>query len=136
MRANFTESSPERDAVVARGCSSPIKTASGVWMRCGARIKSRCASCAELYRNDWVAIARSGVFDGPVEHFRFYLLTLTAPTFGRVHRVPRDGGKPPARCGCGAFHTVRDAGLRGVPLDPASYDYAGQVAWNRDSGVL
>lgn len=58
-----------------------------------------------------------------------YLLTLTAPTFRRVHRVPRDGGKPPARCGCGAFHTARYAGLRGVPLDPASYDYAGQVAW-------
>ncbi len=105
-------------------------------MRCGSRIKNRCASCAELYRNDWAAIARSGVFDGPVEDFRFYLLTLTAPTFGRVHRVPRDGGKPPVRCGCGSVHTVKDAGLRGVPLDPASYDYAGQVAWNRDSGVL
>lgn len=31
---------------------------------------------------------------------------------------------------------LRDAGLRGVPLDPSSYDYAGQVAWNRDAGVL
>jgi hypothetical protein len=32
-------------------------------------------------------------------------------------------------------HTAA-AALRGVPLDASSYDYAGQVAWNRDSGVL
>ncbi|MRH28151.1 hypothetical protein GH740_02335 [Microbacterium sp. SYP-A9085] len=76
------------------------------------------------------------MFDGPVERFRFYLLTLTAPSFGRVHRVPREGGGRPDRCGCGATHTARDAALRGVPLDPATYDYAGQVAWNRDAGVL
>ena len=29
-----------------------------------------------------------------------------------------------------------DTGLRGVPLDLATYDYASQVAWNRDAGVL
>jgi hypothetical protein len=40
------------------------------------------------------------------------------------------------RCRCGATHGFRDAGLRGVPLDSGSYDYAGQVAWNRDAGVL
>ncbi len=136
MAERTSEDNAARASVLERGCSSPIKATSGIWVRCGSRIKSRCPSCAELYRNDWAAIARSGVFDGPVEDFRFYLLTLTAPTFGRVHRVPRDGGKPPARCGCGAVHTARDAGLRGVPLDPVSYDYAGQVAWNRDSGVL
>ena len=130
----------ERDTppadVLERGCSSPIKTSSGVWVRCGSRIKSRCASCAELYRKDWAAIARSGVFDGPVGDFRFYLLTLTAPSFGAVHRVPREGREKGARCRCGRVHTARDAVLRGVPLDPASYDYAGQVAWNRDAGVL
>lgn len=35
------------------------------------------------------AIARSGVFDSDVARFRFYLLTLTAPSFGKVHRVLR-----------------------------------------------
>lgn len=104
-------------------------------MRCGSRVKSQCESCSELYRGDWAAIARSGIFDGPVEQFRFYLLTLTAPSFGQVHRVPRTSQSTPV-CGCGVRHTVDDAGLRGVPLNPSTYDYAGQVAWNRDSGVL
>jgi hypothetical protein len=133
MRANSEKIDPGAAEVLARGCSSPVKTATGVWVRCGSRIKSKCGSCAELYRGDWAAIARSGVFDGPVEDFRFYLLTLTAPSFGGVHRVPREGA---ARCRCGRSHDANDAGLRGVPLDSGSYDYAGQVAWNRDAGVL
>lgn len=136
MRADSESVDPGAAEVLARGCSSPVKTATGVWVRCGSRIKSKCGSCAELYRGDWAAIARSGVFDGPVEDFRFYLLTLTAPSFGGVHRVPRDGGPRDSRCRCGVTHTARDAGLRGVPLDAAGYDYAGQVAWNRDAGVL
>lgn len=136
MRATTEEDATARAAVLARGCASPIRTATGVWVRCGSRIKSRCESCAELYRGDWAAIARSGVFDGPVENFRFYLLTLTAPSFGRVHRVPRDGGRRVGRCGCGVGHSASDAGLRGVPLDGGQYDYDGQVAWNRDAGLL
>jgi hypothetical protein len=111
-------------------------TKAGIAVRCQSRIRSVCASCAELYRGDWAAIARSGVFDGPVQNFRFYLLTLTAPSFGRVHRVPKVEGAKVGPCGCGASHTVANADLRGVPLDMASYDYAGLVAWNRDSGLL
>ncbi|MFC0680530.1 replication initiator [Lysobacter korlensis] len=118
------------------GCVRPYKRKSGDFVRCGSRVRSTCPSCAELYRGDWAAIGRSGVFDGRAERYRFYLLTLTAPSFGRVHRVPRSKGSRPKRCGCGALHELRDAGLRGVPLDPATYDYAGQVAWNRDASVL
>jgi len=125
----------EAESVLSRHCSHPILVAGGVWVRCGSRAKSRCPSCAVLYRNDWAAIARSGVFDGPVQDFRFYLLTLTAPSFGAVHRVPRSADARRHSCRCGVVHTAND-GLRGVPLDPASYDYAGQVAWNRDAGVL
>ncbi len=76
------------------------------------------------------------MFDGPVENYRFYLLTLTAPSFGPVHRVPPSESAVVSRCACGVVHALADAGLRGVPLDPARYDYDGQVAWNRDSGVL
>lgn len=135
MAVHTPEDRAARAAILERGCWSPVKTATGVWVRCGSRIKSKCESCAELYRGDWAAIARSGVFDGPVEDFRFYLLTLTAPSFGGVHRVPRDGATV-TRCRCGVTHTAADVGLRGVPLDAAGYDYAGQVAWNRDAGVL
>lgn len=117
-------------------CARPIEVAGGLHVRCGSRVQSKCPSCAELYRGDWAAIARSGVFDGPVERFRFYLLTLTAPSFGGVHRVPRHSGASLHRCTCGDVHAAEEAGLRGVPLDPLKYDYAGQVAWNRDAGVL
>jgi hypothetical protein len=76
------------------------------------------------------------VFEVRAEDFRFYLLTLTAPSFGRVHRVPRTGASKSRRCGCGVTHTPADVDLRGVPLDPSAYDYLGQVAWNRDAGTL
>jgi hypothetical protein len=122
--------------IIARGCAHPIKTTTGVWVRCGSRVKSKCESCAELYRGDWAALARSRIFDGPVEDFRFYLLTLTAPSFGQVHRVPRADDVRGTKCGCGLQHRATDAGLRGVPLHPSTYDYTGQVAWNRDAGLL
>lgn len=127
-----TESPP----YVPLGCEHPFRTKSGVLVRCQSRLRSRCASCSELYRGDWAAIARSGVFDGPIERYRFYLLTLTAPSFGRVHRIPKGERSAVGRCGCGDLHTAADADLRGVPLDPSTYDYPGLVAWNRDSGLL
>lgn len=132
------QDSPEsaEQARFTGNCARPFKTASGLYVRCQSRVKSKCPSRAELYRGDWAAIARSGVFDGPAEQYRFYLLTLTAPSFGRVHRVPRSPDARGSNCGCGALHSSTDVELRGVPLDPTSYDYLGQVAWNRDAGVL
>ena len=136
MRADSETIEPGAADVLARGRPPPIKTTSGVWVQCGSRIKSKCASCGKPDRGDWAAIARSGVFDGPVAEFRFYLLTLTAPSFGRVRRVPRDGGQRVGVCGCVIEHAATDAVLRGVPLDGGVYDYDGQVAWNRDAGLL
>lgn len=136
MEADEKHLDDQAESIMSRHCSRPIETATGVMVRCGSRVKSRCPSCAELYRGDWAAIARSGIFDGPVENYRFYLLTLTAPSFGQVHRVPRSADVRAARCGCGATHAATEATLRGVPLDTSSYDYRGQVAWNRDAGVL
>lgn len=124
------------DSAGFAGCVRPYRTRSGAWVRCQSRLRSKCPSCAELYRGDWAAIARSGVFDGPVQNFRFYLLTLTAPSFGSVHRVPKSENERVKVCGCGVTHAVEDAALRGVPLLPEFYDYAGTVAWNRDSGLL
>lgn len=127
------------NAVIERSCSAPFEVAPGVSVRCGSRVKSKCPGCAELYRADWAAIARSGVFDGPIEQYAFYLLTLTAPSFGQVHRVPNVAkGQTTVKhpCSCGVWHTVADAGLLGVAVDCLSYDYAGQAAWNRDMGIL
>lgn len=121
---------------VPLGCSRPYRLKSGEYVRCQSRLTSKCPSCAELYRGDWAAIARSGIFDCDPVAFRFYLLTLTAPSFGGVHRDPKAAGVKVGRCRCGVVHTFADVKLRGVPLDAAGYDYAGAVAWNRDSGVL
>ena len=134
MATGKNEQDAERDEVISHGCVRPIRISSGVWVRCGSRLTGKCPSCAELYRGDWAAIARSGIFDGPLANFRFYLLTLTAPSFGAVHRIPRSEMKQAKRCRCGALRRVKDASLRGVPLDPSTYDYAGQVRWNRDAG--
>lgn len=127
---------PDDESRAPLVCLRPFTTKSGHTVRCGSRVSSTCPACAELYRGDWAAIARSGVFDGPVESYRFYLLTLTAPSFGPVHRVPRSEASAVSRCGCGVLHALADVGLRGVPLHASSYDYDGQVAWNRDSGLL
>ena len=118
------------------GCLRPFEVTPGVFVRCQSRIRSKCPSCAELCRGDWAAIARSGVFDDErVKHYRFYLLTLTAPSFGPVHRVPKPGQRVNG-CRCGVTHSAEDVALRGMPLDSGTYDYAGLVEWNRDAGVL
>ena len=63
----------------------------------------------------------------------WFFLTLTAPSFGLIHRVPRQGQR---RCRCGGLHDSDDGDFRGVAIDPDSYEYEGQVCWNRDCGVL
>lgn len=86
----------------------------GQFVRCQSRRRSQCVSCSELTRNDWAAIGRSGVFDSeklPVSGFRFYFLTLTAPSFGPVDEV-------------------------GAARDEITNDYEGQVYWNQLSSGL
>uniref|UniRef100_UPI0037CA64C0 replication initiator n=1 Tax=Salinibacterium sp. TaxID=1915057 RepID=UPI0037CA64C0 len=102
MRADDETLDREAESIISRNCVRPFEVLPGVFVRCRTRVKSKCPSCAELYRGDWAAIARSGVFDGPVQAFRFYLLTLTAPSFGRVHHVSRARDAAPRKCNCGA----------------------------------
>lgn len=125
-------------ALVNGRCSRPVETAGGFLVRCGSRRVAVCPSCAEMVRGDWATIARSGVFDPPAgKRFRFYLLTLTAPSFGSAHAIPNAAkGHEARRCRCGARHTEADAALSGVPVDPDAYDYAGTVAFNYGFGRL
>jgi hypothetical protein len=119
-------------ALASSSCTRPVLLPNGVAIRCRSRLKSWCPSCAEQTRGDWAAIARDGVFNVPAgQRFRFYLLTLTAPGFGRVHYVPNAAkGRKSRRCGCGASHGEADVGLSGVPVDNDTYDYDGVVAFN------
>jgi len=122
-------------SVLEKFCSAPVKVEGGWSVRCGSRLKSKCQSCATIYSNDWSAIIRSGVFEADVAEFQWIFLTLTAPSWGRTHSVPKDASAASA-CRCGERHTAADGAVRGAPVDVTEYDYEGAVRWNRDLGKL
>ncbi|CAL9502397.1 hypothetical protein SUDANB60_03452 [Streptomyces sp. enrichment culture] len=104
---------------------------------CGNRRASRCPSCAWTYAGDTYHLIRAGLAgddrrDIPAsvrDHPRVFV-TLTAPSFGRVHNRPDHGA-----CRCGTRHAP-DAPELGTALDPATYDYAGAVLFNNHAGQL
>lgn len=99
---------------------------------------SACPSCAQLYMRDVAAIFRSGVFDAPPDTSpsSMMFLTLTAPSFGAVHRVPGRTSEQFWNCKCGATHGASAQHLRGIPLDVDTYRYEDAVAWNNGVGPL
>ncbi|MEU8355942.1 replication initiator [Nonomuraea sp. NPDC048882] len=116
-------------------------------IRCGNRRASRCPSCSELYRRDTYHLIRAGLLGGAKgvpatvrEHPKVFA-TLTAPSFGPVHRGAGKDGKPqvchPRRTGLACFqrHKADDTRI-GQPLDPDTYDYIGHVLWNAHAGDL
>lgn len=118
-------------------CLNPLamrnnETGETVNVRCGTRSEKKCAGCSWLYKKDTAKILRSGLVDGA---YRYFFLTLTAPSFGRTHLVPKRGER--RRCRCGVWHDAeKDIDLRGVPLDCDRYDYAGQALFNYQIGKL
>ncbi len=123
-------------------CQNPVEVTDSrgrSWMtRCMNREAARCPSCSRVTTQDWAAIMRSGVFNAPpsASSSRWMFLTLTAPSFGPVHYVPRDHQRT-RRCACAATHNSRrDDHLRGSAVHPNTYRYDDQVRWNRDSGRL
>ncbi|MGP4112516.1 replication initiator [Streptomyces sp. 4N509B] len=120
-------------------------------VRCRNRRASVCAPCSRLHAGDTFHLVRAGLVGGkglPSEvrgHPRLFV-TLTAPSFGPVHRPTTDG----ARCrprrsgrlcehdrpeGCGAVHSGDDA-LVGQPLCAGCYDYPAHVLWHANAGRL
>ena len=134
-------------------CLRPIQLVNSegemIRVRCRSRRRRECPSCAALYSGDASAILRAGALDvspGSV----IVLLTLTAPSFGRVHRAAKTSASPRlspdaqeawlkrasrSRCSCGQTHQAGD-GIAGTAVDPSSYDFLGQVAWNARAGRL
>jgi hypothetical protein len=122
---------------------------------CGDRRSAVCPPCAERYRADlWHVIAaglrgRAGG-SGPrsaasaavpesVSAHPALFVTLTAPSFGHVHTIGRDGrcrprqNRPVCEHGtaayCHARHAVGDS-VVGNALCVECYDYAGHVLWH------
>lgn len=140
------------DELVHSRCTRPVAIGDGhgdyMTLNCSSRDASQCPHCAALYKNDWFQLILSGLVHDieapkPASGYRplltdvydFFFLTLTAPSFGRTHHVPKKG-RPPVHCGCGQVHTADDHQFRGLPLDADSYDYLGQVRFNFDLGDL
>ncbi len=119
---------------VEQACSNPFRTHDGQLVRCGSRYASVCPSCSRLAVGDWSAIFRSGIFEAAPGAFQFLFVTLTAPSFGRIHHIPKAGEW--RRCDCGSYHRPEDDHLRGVPVDVEEYDYFSATAWNRDIGLM
>jgi hypothetical protein len=127
-----------------------------VLVACGNRRSSRCPSCSTTYRRDAYALVRAGVAGDVARgvsaelasHPRVFA-TLTAPSFGAVHRrLVRDASTLPCRTratdatcahgrpvSCHIRHGQDEPAL-GQPLCPDCYDYEGAVLWNAHAGVL
>jgi replication initiator protein RepSA len=121
---------------------------------CGNRRASRCPACAEVYRDDTYHLIISGLSGGKdvpetvSAHPRVFA-TLTAPSFGAVHRHRHKAGKVlPCRprrdnptCqhgrpeGCAARHD-RDDSTVGEPICLDCYDYQAAVLWNAHAPEL
>jgi len=119
-------------------------------VRCRNRRASVCEPCSRLHAGDTFQLVRAGLSGGKgvpavVRDRSRLFVTLTAPSFGPVHRV-LDGGRcrprrDDPRCehgerlGCGLMHT-EDEPVVGLPLCPDCYDYPGHVLWHAHAGKL
>ncbi|WP_189716183.1 replication initiator [Streptomyces phaeofaciens] len=119
-------------------------------VRCRNRRASVCAPCAYLHAGDTYQLIRAGLSGGKnvpesVRDQPRLFVTLTAPSFGPVHRSRdgkrcrprRDGGvcEHGRPVGCGLVHTEDDPAL-GRPLCADCYDYVGHVLWHAHAGRL
>ena len=121
-------------------------------VRCRNRRETRCQPCSYLHAGDTFHLVRSGLLGGKgvtdgVRHHPRLFVTLTAPSFGPVHRASGPDGafcrprRDRGRCehgrplGCGHQHADDDPAV-GQPLCPDCYDYPGHALWHASAGAL
>lgn len=124
-------------------------------VRCMNRRASRCAPCARLYKGDTYQLILAGLVGGikgvpaAVRSHPKVFATLTAPSFGPVHRAAKPGdasdwcrvrrGSPVCKHGnplsCDARHAPDDP-VVGSPLCSLCFDYTGAVLFNAHASEL
>jgi hypothetical protein len=117
-------------------------------VRCRNRRATICPACSRLHAGDTYHLVRAGLLGGKnvpdsVRHRPRLFVTLTAPSFGPVHRAGescrprRDGGtcEHGRPLGCGTVHAA-DAPIVGQPLCPDCYDYTAHVLWHAHASKL
>lgn len=120
---------------------------------CGTRRRTLCEPRSRVYQADARSLIRAEVFGGKtvpetVQEHPVVFATLTAPSFGSVHRASKanqdlgpchpakDGTCPHGhKLGCWARHDQDDE-IVGGPLCEECYDLAGAVIWNAASTWL
>ncbi|WP_461081362.1 replication initiator [Streptomyces deserti] len=117
-------------------------------VRCRNRRATVCPACSRLHAGDTYHLVRAGLLGGKnvpatVRQRPRLFVTLTAPSFGPVHRAgelcrPRrdrgvcEHGRP---LGCGIVHAPDDPSV-GQPLCADCYDYTGHVLWHAHASKL
>jgi hypothetical protein len=117
---------------------------------CGNRRASRCEACAYVHAVDTYVLVVTGLAGGKgvpesvAEHPRVFV-TLTAPSFGPVHRATTGAPCRPGRVsevcehgvsrGCVGQHDKADP-VVGTPLCGECYDYRHAVLWNAHASSL
>ncbi|MFJ4205764.1 replication initiator [Streptomyces sviceus] len=117
-------------------------------VRCRNRRASICPACSRLHAGDTYHLVRAGLLGGKnvpaaVRNRPRLFVTLTAPSFGAIHRdgercrPRRNGGtcEHGRLLGCGALHAPADP-LVGQPLCLACYDHTGHVLWHAHASKL
>ncbi|MFJ9248178.1 replication initiator [Streptomyces sp. NPDC101776] len=117
-------------------------------VRCRNRRATVCPTCSRLHAGDTFHLVRAGLLGGKnvpitVRKRPRLFITLTAPSFGPVHRAGdrcrprRDGGtcEHTRPVGCGDVHD-QDSPVVGQPLCPDCYDYVSHVLWHAYASKL
>ena len=149
---------------LASNCSHPIRlrgqmvdlatgeiSTRGLKVACKDRRQVICPACSALYKSDaWIVVSTGlvggkGVDEQVATHQKLFI-TLTAPSFGRVHTRRANGScRPkvdgPVNCPhqrptiCTLHHNEDDLVL-GTPLCPKCFDYQGAILWNAQASQL
>lgn len=112
--------------------------------RCWNKSPDICPGCSNLHRLHTKRIIWSGINENSGQqetevivsgNYEYYFLTLTAPSFGKVHRVDKTSSNP-TPCTCDKRQHASTDTCGSTPIDTTHYRYKEQVLWNFYSNSL